>query len=258
MTTPAGGDLAPSGSDDGRVGGGSLPSPLDSVDDMRAAAKWMLAAAGAVGAALISGGPLVAVGQVHGLWHAFLAWLGLVIALGGVGVAIWYTSQVLVPRLTTPNTMRKADELDRLRTVIASEPAEFMGFSAKSVDGLFKRQDLLREKTAALMLQVGQAANDEQRGQAQAALAQVQKNSQVVAVYVRWVLALGHAELVRVTLQRSRRATLAGGVIVAFGAVLFFSATGSSGPAQTSDVTTSPTATPAPTATATPLPAPTR
>ena len=126
------------------------------------------------------------------------------------------------------------------------------------MDGLFKRQDLLRDKTVALMLQVRQAANDEQRGQAQAELAQVQKNSQVVAVYVRWVLALGHAELVRVTLQRSRRATLAGGVIVAFGAVLFFSATGSSGPTQTSDVTTSPTATPAPTATATPFPAPTR
>ena len=76
MTTPAGGDSAPSGSDDGRVGGGSLPSPLDSVHDMRTAAKWMLAAAGAVGAALISGGPLVAVGQVHGLWHAFLAGSG--------------------------------------------------------------------------------------------------------------------------------------------------------------------------------------
>ena len=105
-------------------GSGAVPCRrrLTPFDDMRTAAKWMLAAAGAVGAALISGGPLVAVGQVHGLWHAFLAWLGLVVALGGVGVAIWYTSQVLVPRLTTPNTMRKADELDGLRTVIANEP----------------------------------------------------------------------------------------------------------------------------------------
>src|SRR5258708_37915068 len=100
MTTPAGGDPGPSGRDATRVADGSLPSPLDSVDDMRSPAKWMLAAAGAVGAVLLSGGPLVAVGQVHGLLHAFLAWLGLVISLGGLGVAIWFTSQVLVPRLT--------------------------------------------------------------------------------------------------------------------------------------------------------------
>jgi hypothetical protein len=45
----------------------SLPSPLDAVDDLRAAARWTIAAAGAVGAALISGGSLVAVGKVHGL-----------------------------------------------------------------------------------------------------------------------------------------------------------------------------------------------
>jgi hypothetical protein len=44
---------------------GELPSPLDSIDDLRAAAKWMIAAAGAVGAALIGGAPLVAAGQVH-------------------------------------------------------------------------------------------------------------------------------------------------------------------------------------------------
>ncbi len=88
---------------------GSLPSPLDSIDDMRSAAKWMLAAAGAVGATLISGGTLVAIGQVHGVWNAFLAALGLVFALGGVGVAIWYTSNVLMPRLTTrPRFVRPA------------------------------------------------------------------------------------------------------------------------------------------------------
>jgi hypothetical protein len=94
------------GSADAAGGPDSLPSPLDAVDDRRTTAKWMLAASGAVGAALISSGPLVAVGQVHGVLHAVLAGLGLVIALGEVGLAIWFASQVLVPRLTTPATLR--------------------------------------------------------------------------------------------------------------------------------------------------------
>jgi hypothetical protein len=249
MITTAGGDTAPSRSDDIGIGGGPLPSPLDSVDDMRSAAKWMLAAAGAVGAALISGGPLVAVGQVHGFWHTFLAWVGLVIALGGVAVAVWFTSKVLVPRLTTPNTVRDSPDLEDLRKQIKAEPAEFMGFSATTVDGLFRRHDRLREKVAGLTLQVARAENSDLRARFQAELQREQQNRAIVEVYVRWVLALGHAWLVRADLERSRRWTLLGGVIVAFGAVLFFSVTGSNGPTYV------PVMTPAPTATAAPLPA---
>ena len=96
MTTPASGAQDPGGAD------GAQPSPDTAVDDMRSTAKWTLAVAGAVGAALISGGPLVAIGQVHDALHAVLAAVGLVIALGGVGLAIWRTSQVLSPRLMTP------------------------------------------------------------------------------------------------------------------------------------------------------------
>jgi hypothetical protein len=55
-----------------------------------------------------TGGPLVAVGQVHGVLHAVLAGLGLAIALGGAGMAIWFTSKVLVPRLMTPAVLKKA------------------------------------------------------------------------------------------------------------------------------------------------------
>jgi hypothetical protein len=39
--------------------------------------------------------------------HAVVAGLGLVVAQCGVGMAIWFTGQVLVPRLTTPKTMKK-------------------------------------------------------------------------------------------------------------------------------------------------------
>jgi hypothetical protein len=120
---------------------------------MRSTAKWMLAASGAVGAALISGGPLVAVGQVHGVVHAIVAGLGLVIALCGVGLAIWFTSQVLVPRLTTSDTMRQSPVPASLRGQINAEPAEFMGVAAKSVDDLFDRYDKLRQLAAELARQ---------------------------------------------------------------------------------------------------------
>lgn len=83
-----------------------LPSPLDAVTDIRSTAKWTIAAAGAVGAALISGVPLAAIWHIHGVTHAVIAGIGLLIALGGIALAIWVTTDVLAPRLTTPATLR--------------------------------------------------------------------------------------------------------------------------------------------------------
>jgi hypothetical protein len=102
----------------------ALPSPLDAVDDLRATARWMIAADGAVGAVLISGGPLVAVGKVSGLGHALIAGA----ALTGVGLAIWPTSRVLVPPVTTPATLRQ-DSTKGLREIIDATPADFFGLS---------------------------------------------------------------------------------------------------------------------------------
>jgi hypothetical protein len=93
--------------------------------------------------------------------------------------------------------VRASPELADLRKQIAAEPAEFMGFSATTVDGLFRRNSRLREQTVELTLKVSQVVNDEQRAQFQAQLQQVQRNRGVVEVCVRWVLALGHAWLAR-------------------------------------------------------------
>jgi hypothetical protein len=103
------------------------------------------------GAALISGGPLVAVGQVHGTGHALLAGAGLAVALGGVGLAIWFTSKVLSPRLSTPQTLR-SPALAGLRRVIEAEPAQFLGVAATKVDALLTHQEVavdLARKVAA-------------------------------------------------------------------------------------------------------------
>jgi hypothetical protein len=266
MATPAGADH---GTADAMSAPDTLPSPLDSVSDMRAAAKWMLAAAGAVGAALISGGPLVAVGQVHGVLHAVLAGLGLAIALGGVGTAIWFTSKVLVPRLITPAVLKEAGrpeptpprgsvlrvrlpaflqptgqrELAALKELIDAEPAEFFGIAATSVDGLFARQEVLRQNAASLARRAAWEQGPQRRAMYRDQIRRVEESGERVGRYVRYLLALGLAWQIKADLELSRKWTLAGAVLVIAGAVLFFSSTGSGGPAYVPVVTTTPAAT---------------
>jgi hypothetical protein len=207
---------------------------------MRSAAKWTLAAAGAVAATLISGGSLVAVGQVRTLGQALATGLGLAVALAGIGLAIWSTTKVLAPRLTTPGTFR-LPELDGLRERIEAEPAEFMGIAATTVDGLFELQDRYRQVAASLVAQVAVAQNPERRAQLCAQLSRVKGDTEQVGRYVRWLLALGHAWQVKSDLEKSRQWLLVSGVLVVAGAVMFFTATDNSGPAYVPVVTVSPT-----------------
>jgi hypothetical protein len=231
-----------------------LPSPLDAVDDLRAAAKWTLAAEGAVGAALISGGPLVAVGQVHGTAHALLAGAGLVVALGGVGLAIWFTGKVLSPRLTTPETLRSPG-LAGLRRVIEAEPAQFLGVVATKVDDLLDHQEVAVD----LARKVAAEKDLARRRLIERQLRRVEANAARAAPYIRWLLALAHVWQIEADLRRSRWFTLAGGVLVVAGAVLFFIATGGGPtyvPVLTPQVTAVPSATALPTAVPSRSPAP--
>src|ERR1039458_9269267 len=202
MTIPAGGGPGTGNAFE------TLPSPLDALDDLRSAAKWTLAAAGAVGAALISGAPLVAVGQVHGVAQALIAGAGLVVALGGVGLAIWFTSKVLSPRLTTPETLR-SPALAGLRRGV-------------EVDALLLHQEVAVD----LARQVAAEKDPARRQLIERKLRRAEGNAARAAPYVRWLLALAHVWRIEADLRRSRWFTLAGGVLVVAGAVLFFSATG--------------------------------
>jgi hypothetical protein len=90
--------------------------------------------------------------------------------------------------------------------------------------------------------------------QLQTTLARLQSDLARLDASVQSLLPLGHAWLVEADLMRSRLWTLAGGVLVVVGAVLFFSVTGSSGQSLVPVLTPSPT--PSATAPATPTPAP--
>jgi hypothetical protein len=222
-----------------------LPSPLEAVDDLRTAAKWTLAAEGAVGAALISGGPLAAVGQVHGTAHAFLAGAGLAVALSGVGLAIWFTSRVLSPRLTTPETLR-SPELAKLRLVIEAQPAQFFGVVATKVDALLQHQEVAVDLARKLVAEKDSA----RRRLIHRQLRRAEANAARAAPYVRWLLALAHVWQIEADLRRSRWSMLAGGLLVVAGAVLFFIATGGPTfvPVLTPQITAVPSATAPPTA----------
>jgi hypothetical protein len=215
MTSPPGGSPGT-----GRAFEG-LPSPLEAVDDLRAAAKWTLAAEGAVGTALISGGPLVAVGQVHGTGHALVAGAGLAVALGGVGLAIWFTSKVLTPRLTTPETLR-SPSLAGLRQVIETQPAQFFGVVATRVNVLLEHQEVAVD----LARKVATEKDPARRQLIQRQLRRAEANATRAAPYVRWLLALAHVWRIEADLRRSRWSTLLGGMLVVAGAVLFFTAAG--------------------------------
>jgi hypothetical protein len=234
MTTPAGGGPGPGNAFE------RLPSPLEAVDDLRAAAKWTLAAEGAVGAVLISGGPLVAVGQVRGVAHALIAGAGLVVALGGVGLAIWFTSKVLSPRLTTPEMLR-SPALAGLRQVIEAEPAQFFGVTATKVEALLLHQDVAVD----LARQVAAEKDPARRRMIDRQLRRAEGNATRAAPYVRWLLTLAHVWQIEADLRRSRWFTLAGGLLVVVGAVLFFVATGTPTyvPVLTPQVTAVPSAT---------------
>jgi hypothetical protein len=234
VTTPADEDSG------ARSAFAALPSPLAAVDDMRAAAKWTLAAAGAVGAALISGGPLVAVGQVHGVLHAVIAGLGLLAALCGVGLAIWSTTKVLASRLTTPATLA-SPELAKFREVVEADREQFFGVIAKDVAGLLRYQVI-----AVHLMELRAAKKDDPRQQAMIAaqLHRVMRDAARADPYVRWLLTAAHAWLVEAELKRSRKWTLIGGILVVAGAVLFFSVTGNSGPTYVPVLTPQVTAVP--------------
>lgn len=216
MTTP------PPGSDaDPALPFGSLPSPLDAVDDLRAAARWTIAAAGAVGAALIGGGPLVAVGKVHGVGNAIIAGVALVVALGGVSLAIWQTSLALVPPLTTPATLSQ-DSLSGLRKIIDGAPADFFGVVATGISDLLRHRLIAVNLSRQIMAENDPARRAVLEGHLGRALANVARTDP----YVRWLLATAHVWQMKAALRRARWSTFLGGVLVAVGTVALLSVTG--------------------------------
>ena len=203
----------------------ALPSPLEAIPDLRAAARWMIAAFGAVGAALIGGGPLVAVGRVHGLGDALIAGAALLIAVTGVSIAIWQVSQVLLPPVTTTATL--SSPMTRgLRAMIDAAPVDFFGSAATSVDDLLRHRTIAANIQLALLTEIDPGRRELLRHHLQRAKA----NISLTDPFVRWLLAMAHVWQIRAAFQEARRWCLLAVVLVTVGAVAFLTVTGRSQP----------------------------
>jgi hypothetical protein len=219
----------------------TLPSPLEAIGDLRSAARWTIAAAGAVGVAVIGGGPLVAVGKVHGLEHAVIAAISMLVGLAGVGLAIWQTSLVLVPPVTTAATLRE-ESIDGLREMIEAAPSDYFGLAATGIDDLLRHREIAANLYRKLTAEQDPAA----RAKLLEYLDRAQANLRRTDPYVRWLLATAHVWRIQAALRRARWYTLVGALLVAVGTVGFLSVTGQQGttyvPVLTPQITTPPPA----------------
>lgn len=194
------------------------------VADMRATAKWTIGAVAAVGALLLGGGPLAAMGKINDMGDAAAAFGGLALALAGVGWVIWQTGEVLAPRLST------ITELDRpsmaeLRRRIAQDPTPFYGPFGEDPASL-RAARVLHEKAVANLAAIRAREQDENRIRSiEQAFDDEQANAALARRLEHQLVDLVHAWQVHTALRRARVHTLAALAVVAFGAVLFLTAT---------------------------------
>lgn len=200
-----------------------VSSPLDAIADMRTTAKWIIAALAAVGAILLSGGPLTAMGKIHGAGHIAWGFGGLVVAIAGVGWAIWHTSDALMPPLTTLASL-DTPQLAGLRAQINANPRAFFGpfgTSVRQLEAECHRWDAVaanvsktliteQDRTRRLTLELG--------------LADARANAAHIRARLRYLLELAHAWRVRDQLRWARLQAFLGAGVTALGAMLFVAA----------------------------------
>ncbi|MET9830203.1 hypothetical protein ABZ078_12975 [Streptomyces sp. NPDC006385] len=203
---------------------------VDAVADLRATARWTVAAAAGVGALLLGAGPLAAVGKVDGWPDALTAFGGLTLAMLGVGWAIWQTGEALTPCLATLADL-DAPGMAGLRAAVARNPSAFYGPYA-SLDDLCARH-LTHERIASdLAVKLAREQDPARARVLEQGLADARANAEQARMLQQRLLALIHAWSVRNAVRRARLHTLAAFVVVAVGAVLFLTATSDGSPAR--------------------------
>lgn len=200
-------------------------SPLDAVPEMRTTAKWILAATATVGAALLGTSPLAAAGRIHTAGAAVAAYAGLIVGLVGVGWAIWFTAEALIPPLTTPKSLDTDPRLRNLRAQIANDPPAFYGPYGTCMADLLTAKALHHRVAANLTAALVDEQDPGRRQILRLKLAEADAAVSATSGRIQMLLELGHAWCIRTQLRRARLHTFVGAALAALGVVIFVAAT---------------------------------
>jgi hypothetical protein len=200
------------------------------VADMRATARWTIAAFAAVGSVMLGGLPLAAIGKVRGGADLALATGGLALAVFGVAWAIWHTGEALTPRLTTMRvltepTPREERALRDLRAELAAVPRAFygpFGTTPRELDAACRLHSTVAAGLEGLLVH---ETDEHRRAEAAHQLTTARANAAQASRRRGDLLELAHAWQVRGALHRARLHTMAGACAVVAGAVVFLLAT---------------------------------
>ncbi|MET8040661.1 hypothetical protein ABZU25_07320 [Micromonospora sp. NPDC005215] len=216
MTVPIDAPVSP-------LSGAGLPSPIDAVADMRAAAKWTIAAFAVVGAFILGGVPVAVIGKLQDRGDAVAVAAGIMTALLGVSWAVWHTTEALTPPITTIASLRDP-RLKRMLGIIESDPAAFFGGFGTDEKSL--RESLVMHATmvSALSLRLAKECSEEQRRVWALALDDARANLAGAQYAQQRLLAIIYTWQVREALRRARLQTLTGVALSAVGALVFLSA----------------------------------
>ncbi|MBC2869446.1 hypothetical protein [Streptomyces mexicanus] len=202
----------------------TVSSAQTAVADMRATARWTVAATAAVGGVLLGGLPFAAIGKLHGGGDLALAVGGLAVAMAGVFWVIWATGEVLTPRFVTLTSL-DGPGLAGLRAAVQREPEAFFGpfgASAAELDRSCRHHTQTAARIARLLVT---ETDDVRRARLTHWLGVARSNAAHARARRRALLELVHAWQVRATLRRARIHTLLASLLVVAGAVLFLLAT---------------------------------
>lgn len=210
----------------------------DAVTDMRATARWTIAASSAVGALLLGGAPIVAIGHLKGVLHIAFAYVGLAIAIAGVGWAIWQTSEALIPRIHTIAQLQDPDVAE-LRDFIAKDPSAFYGEFGQNPQDL-RNAYIINDKAAARLAVMAAREQGEKMARIlEHAYSDARANADLAYDLEGELTAFVHGWKVLAAVKRARTHTIVAAVVVVLGTFVFL--VSSSGVSPTTSPSPAPT-----------------
>jgi hypothetical protein len=199
---------------------GSAEDWRRAVGSVREAAKWIVVAFAGVGAAILGVLPVAGVSKLDTAPSIGLAVAGALLAVAGVAVGVWATSDVLTPHVSTLQTVGAR------RDVVAAvngDPATYLGAAGASMDAFAEDLSGWQRTLRELQEQRGPDAHAEKLRQDALGIARL--NVENRAAIARRVVAFGHFQLVRALFLRARIIIFWAFAMVALGVGLFIAGT---------------------------------